>query len=235
MGGTFRPMPALEPSGLLAMLRDPNRETQEIADAAGVPREEAARASRMVLALARAKAEDLLTLPAPLALAVLHAAAGTPRLDLLAAAAAHPAKEVAKEAKRAAYALRMKGVVVPEAPRGVGPAPATAPEPPGQFPPLPEGEEREAVEASARIHDLPLVRGWLAGEEALRALAQKLDEVAVSSLYLDERQRAEAGTRAVAQAVAAHFDGPPRAVWAGRLFSLAEHLDRAGDAAHARL
>jgi len=79
------------------------------------------------------------------------------------------------------------------------------------------------------------VRGWLAGEEALQALAQKLDEVAVSSLYLDERQRAEAGTRAVAQAVAAHFDGPPRAVWAGRLFSLAEHLDRAGDAAHARL
>ncbi len=351
MGGTFRPMPALEPSGLLAMLRDPNRETQEIADAAGVPREEAARASRMVLALARAKAEDLLTLPAPLALAVLHAAAGTPRLDLLAAAAAHPAKEVAKEAKRAAYALRMKGVVVPEASRGLVPAPATAPEPPvpcfvsavdghgeravwigrlvpgkgievgqvvlsdqtglldlhlgllgrkeyrqfgrdllergrgmsvveldreqakglvaaarrlndsaghpppagadgwlarlgpaaelpdpsSRFPPLPEGEEREAVEASARLHDLPLVRGWLASEEALRALAQKLDEVAVSSLYLDERQRAEAGTRAVAQAVAAHFDGPPRAVWAGRLFSLAEHLDRAGDAAHARL
>ena len=351
MEGTFRPMQALEPSGLLAMLRDPNRESQEIADAAGVPRDEAARASRMVLGLARAKPEDLLTLPVPLALAVLHAATAAQRLDLLAAAAAHPGKEVAKEAKRAAYALRMKGVVVPEAPRAVAPAPATAAEPPvpcfvsavdghgeravwigrlvpgkgievgqvvlsdrkglldlhlgllgrkeyrqfgkdllergrgmsvveldreqakglvamarrlndtaghpppagaegwlarlgpaveapdpaSRFPPLPEGEEREALEASGRLHDLPLARGWLADEDALRALAQKLDEVAVSSLYIDERQRADAGARAVAEAVAAHFDGPPRELWAARLFSLAEHLARAGDATHARL
>jgi hypothetical protein len=344
-------MPALEPSALLAMLRDPNRESQEIASATGVPREEAARASRMVLGIARATPEELLTLPPPLALAVLHAAAAAQRLDLLAAAAAHPGKEVSKEAKRAVYALRMKGVAVPEAPRPVAPAPAAAPEPPvpcyasaldghgeralwigrpvpgkgievgqvvlsdqrglldlhlgllgrkeyrqfgkdllergrgmsvvevdreqakglvaaarrlndaagqplpagadawlarlgpaveapdpaSRFPPLPEGEERESVEASARLHDLPLVRGWLADEEALRALAQKLDEVAVSSLYLDERQRAEAGARAVATAVAAYFDGPPRALWASRLFAVADHLARGGDAVHARL
>jgi len=352
MANTSPPrMPVLEPSELLAMLRDPNRETQEIASAAAVPREEAARASRMVLGLARAKPEDLLTLPAPLALAVLHAAAAAQRLDLVAAAAAHPGKEVAKEAKRVVYALRMKGVAVPEAPRAVAPAPAAAPEPPvpcfasaldghgeralwigrpvpgkgievGQvvlsdrkglldlhlgllgrkeyrqfgkdllergrgmsvveidrelakgltaaarrlndacghtppagadawlarlgpavepsdpassFPPLPEGEEREAVEASARLHDLPLVRGWLVDEDALRALAQKLDEVAVSSLYLDERQRAQAGARVLADAVVAHFDGPPRALWTSRLFALADHLTRAGDAVHARL
>ncbi|HEX7488812.1 MAG TPA: hypothetical protein VF341_07890 [Anaeromyxobacteraceae bacterium] len=343
-------MPALEPSALLAMLRDPNRESQEIASATGVPREEAARASRLVLGIARATPEELLTLPPLLALAVLHAAAAAQRLDLLAAAAAHPGKEVSKEAKRAVYALRMKGVAVPEA-RPAAPAPPAAPEPPApcyasaldghgeralwigrsvpgkgievgqvvlsdrrglidlhlgllgrkeyrqfgkdllergrgmsvvevgreqakglvaaarrlndaagkpppagadawlarlgpaveapdpasRFPPLPEGEEREAVEGSARLHDLPLVRGWLADEEALRTLAQKLDEVAVSSLYLDERQRAEAGTRAIAAAVAAYFDGPTRALWASRLFAMADHLARAGDAVHARL
>ncbi len=344
-------MNTLEPDALLSMLRDPNRETQEIAAAAGVPREEAARAARLALGLSKAKPEELLTLPPPLALALLRAAAAAGRTDVLAAAAAHSSKEVAKEGKRALYALKLRGVAVPEPARPAAPTPVPIPEPavpcfastvdghgeravwigrsvPGKgievgqavlsdekgllelhlaqlgrkeyrqfakdllergramgvaevdreqakgfaaaarrlndsagfpppagadawlsrlgpalpppdpadrFPPLPDDEERAAVEASGRLHELPLVRGWLADEEALRRLAQKLDEIAVSALYLDERQRAEAATGVVADAVAAHFDAPRRARWASRLFAVADHLDRSGDAVHARL
>jgi hypothetical protein len=344
-------MPTLEPDALLAMLRDPNRETQEIAAAAGVAREEAARAARLALGLGKAKPEELLSLPCPLALALLRAAAAAARADVLAAAAAHPNKDVAKEAKRALYALKLRGVAVPEPARAVTPPPVPAAEPPvpcfastvdghgeravwiarsvpgkgievGQavvsdekglvelhlallgrkeyrqfakdiverghsmgvsevdrerakgivaaarrlndgsarppptgadawlarlgpaepppdpaerFHPLPDEEERAALEASGRLHELPLVRGWLADEEALRGLARKLDEIGVSSLYLDERQRAEAASAALAEAVQSLFDPPRRARWSSRLFAVADHLERSGDAEHARL
>jgi hypothetical protein len=39
--------------------------------------------------------------------------------------------------------------------------------------------------------------------------------------------------RAVADGVAAYFDARRRALWAGRLFTLADHLDRGGDPAAA--
>src|SRR5512135_33671 len=106
-------MPISDADTLLVMLRDPNCESAQIAAAAGVPREEAGRASRLVMGISRAKPEELATLPAPLALAVLRAAAGAGRADLLAAAAGHPSKEVAKEGKRALYLLRSRGVTVP--------------------------------------------------------------------------------------------------------------------------
>ena len=343
-------MPSPDPDALLAMLRDPNRETQEIAAAAEAPREEAARAARLALCLARAKPEEILSLPPALALALVRGAAAAGRTDVLAAAAGHPGKELAKEGKRALYVLKLRGVAVPEGSRAAAPAPAAAPEPPppcfastvdghgeravwigrtvpgkgieiGQavlsdergllelhlallgrkeyrqfardilergramgvaeidrerakaavaaarrlngdarppppgtdawlarlgpvaplpdpaeaFPPLPEEEERAAVEASGRLHELPLVRGWLADEERLRALAGKLDEIAVSSLYVDERQRADAARAAVDGAVEAELDAAGRARWAARLLAVAEHLQRAGDTAHARL
>jgi hypothetical protein len=101
--------------------------------------------------------------------------------------------------------------------------------------PLPDGEEREAVAASAKLHDLPLLRGWLAEESYLRAVAGKLDEVAVSPLYLDERQRADQMVRVVADAVDGYFDEARRGLVAGRLFEVAEHLTARGDEAHARL
>ncbi|HUK65530.1 MAG TPA: hypothetical protein VLV17_01795 [Anaeromyxobacteraceae bacterium] len=341
-----------DPEALLALLRDPNRETQEIAQAAGVPREDAARASRLVLSMGKAKPEEVLSLPVPLALALLRAAAAAQRADVLATAAGHANKEVAKEGKRALYLLRARGLPVPEPARPVKaastpPAPeappacyasaldgrgeravwvarvvpgkgievgqavlsdqrgilelhvgvlgrkeyrnfgkdllergrsmgiaevereraigwvasaralqvssgqrlpegaeawltrlgpsAPVPHPENRFPPLPPEEERQALEASARLHELPLVRGWLAEEEILRSLALKLDEVAVSNLYIDERQRAEAAASAVAQALTTYFDDARRALWAERLFATAEHLERLGDEVHPRL
>jgi len=124
-------MPELDPDRLLALLRDPNVESGEIAAATGASREEAGRAARLVLAIARAKAEEAATLPAPLAAAVIRAAEATSRLDLIAALAARPEKAVAKEAKRVLHLLKIRGVQVPEAPRPPPPAAAPLPvEPP---------------------------------------------------------------------------------------------------------
>jgi hypothetical protein len=348
--GRFRRrMANVDPEALLQMLRDPNRETQEIAAAAGASREEAARASRLVLGIGKAKPEEVLAVPARLAFAVLRAAAAARRGDFLAVAARHPSKDVAKEAKRALYLLKMRGVTVPELQRQA-PPPAPAPldsalpcfasaldgqgeraiwiarpvpgkgvevgqlvisdrkgllalqvgllgrkeyrafgkdllerhdamgvaevdleqakslaaaarklnEPPGtpppegadawlarlgpasppsdpaqRFAPLPDDEEQAALEASGKLHGLPLVRGWLADEDALRGLAHKLDEISVSSLYVDERQRSQASLTTFEEAVERYFDATSRALWASRLFTLADHLDRSGDAPHA--
>src|SRR3990172_8570175 len=122
--------PPPDPDALLALLRDPNRETQEIVAAAGVPREDAARASRLVLGIAKAKVDDILTLPHPLALAVLRAAAAAGRADILAAAGAPRSKGVSKEAKRALSLLKSRGVSVPEPQRPPAAAPPPSPETP---------------------------------------------------------------------------------------------------------
>jgi hypothetical protein len=344
-------METLDIDRLLAMLRDPNVESRDIAAAAGVPREEAGRAARLVLGIAKAKPEEALTLPTPLAAAVARAAYGVARADLLAILAGHPGKDVAKEAKRGLHLLKSRGVAVPEPPRAPAPAvTGSQPEPPlpayasaidgrgeravwiprvmpgkgieiaqavvsdvlglvelqvGQvgrkewralakgllshgasmgvgeadreraksivaaararndrsghrvpegadlwlaqlgpasppsdpaaaFPPLPGDEEREALAASAKLHDLPLVKGWLADEDYLRGVAAKLDEVAVSPLYVDERQRAEHMARTLGEAVDGYLDDERRRLLSARLFALAEHLQERADPAHAQ-
>src|SRR5512146_2438674 len=123
-------MPTLDTDRLLAMLRDANVESRDVAAAAGVPREEAGRASRLLLGIAKAKPEEVATLPAPLAAALARAALAAGRADLLAALSVHSGKEVAKEAKRALHVLKSRGVAVPEPPRPAAPPPATAPEAP---------------------------------------------------------------------------------------------------------
>jgi hypothetical protein len=124
-------MSEFDPTPLLAMLRDPNVESSQIAAATGAPREEAGRAARLLLTLSRAKAEEVATLPPPLALAVLHAAAQAGRVELVAALGAAKEKELAKEAKRLLHRLKLRGVAVPE------PAPAPPPPPPPPEPPPP--------------------------------------------------------------------------------------------------
>jgi hypothetical protein len=108
-------------------------------------------------------------------------------------------------------------------------------EPAARFPALPEEEERAALEASGRLHELPMLRGWLADEDALRALARKLEEIEVSPLYVDEQQRGEQAARSVAEAVEAYFDEPRRRRLADRLFAVGAHLEAVGDPGDARL
>jgi hypothetical protein len=344
-------MPTLDPDRLLALLRDPNVESQEIARAAGVAREEAGRATRILLGLARAKPEEVATLPGPLAAAVARATLAAGRADLLAALATHPSREVAKEARRGLHLLRARGVAVPEPSPPAAPPPSPAAEPPlpayasaidghgeravwlpravpgkgievgqavisdergllelqlalvgrkewravardlvergaamgvgeiggelarslvaaararnetsgarvpegadrwlallgpaspppdpaSRFPALPEEEEREALAASGALHDLPLLRGWLPEEDFLREAAAQLDEVAVSPLYIDERQRREQAARLVAQAVERYLsDDERRSRLSARLFAAAGDLDRTGNPAGAR-
>ncbi len=114
----------------------------------------------------------------------------------------------------------------------LGPA-AAPPDPAARFAPLPPDEEREALAASGKLHELPLLRGWLADEAHLRTVAQRLDEVMVSPLYVDERQRAEQLERVVAEAAESWLDADRRSVLAARLFAVAEHLLDSGDAARA--
>lgn len=335
---------------ILALLRDPNAESRQIAEAAGCAREEAGRASRLVLGIARARPDEVASLPPVLAAAAARAAIGAGRVDLLSALAVHAFREVAKEAKRGLHLLKARGVDVPAPPRP--PTPATVPvEPPlrayasaidghgeravwlprivagkgveiaqtvlsderglvelqlatvgrkewrvfargllergatmgvaevdatiahamisaargvndranhpappgadrwlGQlgpaplladpaaaFPPLADDEERDAVEQSGRLHDLPLLRGWLADEPLLRGVAATLDEIAVSGEFGDERQRTDQMNRVISDAVASWFDAPRTARFAARLFETAAHLARTGDSAHARL
>jgi hypothetical protein len=113
-----------------------------------------------------------------------------------------------------------------------GPA-APLPDPAGSFPPLPPEEEEEALAASGKLHDLALLEPWLAEEAFLREVVAKLDEIAVSPLYVDERQRAGQMAHVVADAVERYFDEGRRAALARRLFSVAEHLLARGDPAHA--
>jgi hypothetical protein len=346
-------MADLDLDAILALLRDPNAESRQIAEAAGCPREEAGRGSRLVLGIARARPEEVLSLPGPLAAAAARAALGAGRADLLAALGAHPSRDAAKEAKRGLHVLKTRGVQVPEPARPAGPpppAPAT-PEPPlpgyasaidgqgeravwlprvlagrgveiaqavlsderglvelqlgivgrrewrlfakglldrgttmgivdidaglalamiasaralndragqrvppgadlwlGQLgpaaplpdpaqtvPTLPDDEEREAVEQSGRLHDLPLLRGWLADEPLLRGVAATLDEIAVSTAYADDGARAARMEQVISDALAGWFDPDRTGRFAARLFAMAAHLQRAGDEAHARL
>jgi hypothetical protein len=124
-------MANLDPEQLLALLRDPNVESQEIAARAGVAREEAGRAARLLMVLAKAKPEEVASLAAPLALALCRAATGISRVELLTALAGHANKDVAKEAKRCLHVLKTRGVAVPELARPTAPLP---PPPPAEAP-----------------------------------------------------------------------------------------------------
>jgi hypothetical protein len=141
-------MPQTDPDQLLALLRDPNVASAEIAEVAGVSREEAGRAARVVTTVARVDPAEVVDLPAPLAAAVLRAASGAGRLDLLAALAARTdQKELAKEAKRLLHLLKVRGVAVPEPARAAAPSAQALPSepPPPAYATTPDGTGERAV------------------------------------------------------------------------------------------
>jgi hypothetical protein len=67
-------MPIDDPDRILALLRDPNVGSQEVADQTGLPRSEAARAARLLVSLPKARPEEIATLPGPFSAALLRAA-----------------------------------------------------------------------------------------------------------------------------------------------------------------
>jgi hypothetical protein len=102
------------------------------------------------------------------------------------------------------------------------------------LPPLPEDEERAAVAASADLHELPMLRGWLADEAVLRALAARLDGIAAGRGAPDDADRAAQQAAALSETLEAFFDGPRRALVSARLLAVALHLAGMGQEAHAR-
>jgi hypothetical protein len=111
-----------------------------------------------------------------------------------------------------------------------------APQPPpgADLPPLPEAEAEAALARSGALHDLPLLKGWLAEEPFLREVARSLDEAEASPLALDEGQRRERLEALVREAVTAYFTPARRQRLAGRLLDVAEHLWRSGAGEHAQ-
>jgi hypothetical protein len=340
-----------DPDRILALLRDPNVDSQQVAAETGFPREEAARAARLLVTLPKARGEEIVSLPLPLASALLRAALAAGRADLLAeVAAAAGDRAVAKEAKRGLHVLKARGVAVPEPARPAPPPPPAVVEElfpcyassidgqgeravwlarnvPGrgievgqavisdetglvelqvgllgrkeyrnfgrdigtrgqamgvaEVPPalaralvlearrrndesgrpVPDGadawvarlgpaalledpaatfaslspeEERAALDASEALHELPMLKSWLADEPVLRALAAKLDEIAASTVLVDERQREEAREAALSDALEGWLDALRRDRIRRRLLAVAVHLRGMGQEAHAR-
>jgi hypothetical protein len=105
----------------------------------------------------------------------------------------------------------------------LGPAPALPP-PGAELVPLSEEEERKALSTSDRLHGLPGFKGWLADQDFLSKVAAKLDEVQVSPLYIDERQRAGQAEHVVSEAVEEYLDPAHREKLAARLLAAGDHL-----------
>ena len=348
-------MPIEDPDRILALLRDPNVGSQEVAEQTGLPRAEAARAARLLVGLAKARPEEISSLPAPLGAALLKAAVAGERFDLLSSLAASADKVLSKDAKRALHLLRTRGVAVPEPARVPPPPPAPvaeeifpcyassldgqgeraiwiarnvpgrgvevgqavvsdllglvelqvgvlgrkeyrgfgkeigergqamgvaeidpgharaivaearrrndesgrpvptgadawiarigpgtpAPDPSASLPALPDEAERLALAASAELHKLPMLRGWLADEAALRALASRLDALAAEAGKADEAEHARRTADAIVETLESWLDAPSRQRLAARLFTVGVHLtsmglaDRAAQAAAA--
>lgn len=347
-------MALTDPERILALLRDPNVDSRQVSEETGLPREEAARAARLLVTLPKARGEEIATLPFPLASALVRAAIDGGRVDVLAGIANAPGdRAVAKEAKRGLHVLKARGVEVPEAPRAAPPPPPAPaeevfpcyassidgqgeravwiarnvpgrgvevgqavisdelgfielqvgllgrkeyrtfgkdigergqamgvcevspglarslvaaarrqnevsgraaphgadawlarlgpadelPDPATRFPPLPDDrEERSALEASAALHDLPMLKSWLAEEPVLRALKARLDEIAAAppADAGGAAERAERQSRAIVDALEGWMDAPRRERTIRRLFAVAAHLAAQGQDGHAQ-
>ncbi|MHB1843695.1 MAG: hypothetical protein ACYCWW_02520 [Deltaproteobacteria bacterium] len=87
---------------------------------------------------------------------------------------------------------------------------------------LPLPDERARLLESSALFEEPELASFVPPEDELRSLAQKLDEIQVSPLLLDERQRAERFEHAIAQAVVTYFSPARRGRLARRLFELSD-------------
>jgi hypothetical protein len=107
--------------------------------------------------------------------------------------------------------------------RILGPAPQQAPPPAASIEFGPDGELPHRLAGAALFAD-PLLRTWIPEEEALRAFALKVDEIAVSRLFIDDGQRRAAFERAADEAAEAYFTPQRRARYARRLLETAHVL-----------
>ncbi len=77
------------------------------------------------------------------------------------------------------------------------------------------------LEEGASVLEHPLFSSWIPDEDSLRQVATRVDEIAVSQLYIDEVQREQAVEEAVTKAAENYFTMEHRRLYAGRLFEQA--------------
>src|SRR5438270_1037563 len=121
--------------------------------------------------------------------------------------------------------------------RILGPAPQDPPPPPAASIEFgPDGELPHRLAGAALFAD-PLLRTWIPEEEALRSFALKVDEIAVSRLFIDDDQRRAAFDRAADWAAEAYVTPQRRVRYARRLLETAHVLasENRLDAARAAL
>jgi hypothetical protein len=110
----------------------------------------------------------------------------------------------------------------------LGPAPQQPPPSPAGSVELSPDEESSRRNAGAALFADPLFSTWIPEEDALRSFALKVDEIAVSRLYLDDTQRKSAFDRAAEDAAQSYFTAQRRARYSRRLAEMAHVLASEG-------
>lgn len=107
----------------------------------------------------------------------------------------------------------------------------------GERPPLPVPEDGDAALAveSARLHGEPEMAAWLPPETELRRLALRVDELRTSPLALTPEQQTQALRERLRAQVEGFFTEARRQLYARRLWTVAEGLERRGASEPARL
>jgi hypothetical protein len=103
----------------------------------------------------------------------------------------------------------------------LGPAPLTPPRSPSELIDLPGDKEAELAAQGGTLFSDPLFSAWIPEEEELRGFVLKLDEIAVSQLYISDEQKKEAMYQAASDAGDAYFTAQRRTRYAKRLFEMA--------------
>ncbi|HVP62716.1 MAG TPA: hypothetical protein VMT11_19325 [Myxococcaceae bacterium] len=99
-----------------------------------------------------------------------------------------------------------------------------------ELPPLPAPEDGDAALAleSGALHREPELAAWLPPEPELKRLALRVDEVRTSPLALSPEQQAEALRERIRGQAEEFFDPPHRQLYARRLWTVAQALERRG-------
>jgi hypothetical protein len=109
---------------------------------------------------------------------------------------------------------------------------------PAQHPPdVPAPEDGDAALATrgAALHEEPEIASWLPPAEEIHKLALKADEVATSSLYVDENQRAQQLSRTIHMLAEAFFTPAMKRLYGRRLWRMGELYGRIGRPGTAQL
>lgn len=105
---------------------------------------------------------------------------------------------------------------------------------PGRQLPLPEDESGLRAQGG-QLLDLPELRSWIPEEKVLRELNLRLDETAVSPLYIDDQQREASVKGLIQRTVGEYWSAGRRALAAERLYDLAWLLQGANRTEDARM